>query len=689
MTQIVKTKKKIETVKMIEEVIDFFKSLEREQIEPFQVISRSQVLKKLKEFIRKYKEFRPKDNSSFPERLANVLKCKTSRIDLEERKITRESEESESTTRAGSIKNNRGMELLCKAILICLDCTEKEIGKKVDELNEILERNREQGVESVMVTVVIPSYFKEKITRKELCDLFHRVIGLFRRNREKLLKDFFIMDLHRIEELAWKLDNFENYFHVHLIVEFENKENRVKFQKVEEEFREYVFRKIERVFKNYGIKDEEYTRRNCVYFSKEDSINPKTGMKDLIVLENGEYFRKTYEKDLKTVEKLSECRYEYFKANSKNFDKEKRVFKEITEGDLELIEKFYKEVLPKCNSRGNKTFCLHNWVMAMLGGGITKEDKKLKEEDRKAYNRRVKLKMYGLKKMFDTIECYYGDKKEGISRLPSILYPLWSFSRKSVKLVGGSKEIKARAKERRIQRFEEIKEERLQNEKDCRIETKAKLTQDEEIRRNAEENRKKIGEILEIKQKLTKAVGLSLDKIEKEILRRTTVVHSITWDVSDYLNSSEETPGVNSQSLYDCLIDEEFKEYDKLDRKNGLKKLYEFTEKYKVDRSGVRINHFRFEGDEYCKYFPYIRVDRKLEKKFKERTGMTLREFDELEVIYSLSELEGIIERLSENSKERVTERITEEEFRKNVDNIIEKAREFDREHPTNRSKYY
>lgn len=689
MSQINKLSKKVRIQNFTKEVLSYFEELEQEQIEPFQVISRNHVLEKMRRFIKYYKETFPKNKSSIPERLAKVLKCKTSRIEIGEQKSVPESELSDSSTEIKSTRNDKGMEMRCKIWFYCLDCTEKMIEIKVDELNEILERGSELGREFVMITIVAPIYFKNKISRKTLCDLFHKVIKIIFGHDTKLLNErFHILGTHRIEELTWRLDNFENLNHGHFILEFENKGERVEFQKLEKEFKEYVFKRMKRVFRNYEIEGEEYTKQNSVYFSKEEFINPETEMRDLVVLENGEYFRKTYEKDSEILKRISDYRVEYFSANSKNFNKEKRVFRKTTEEDLELIKRFYSEVLPKYNSRGNKTFCLHNWIMAMLGGAITKEDEELKKVDKKAYAKRMKLKMFGFKKMFQTFDCYYGDKKEGISRLPSILYPQWSFSRKSVKSVGGRKEITSRAKEKRVQRYENIKNEKLLKEKDCRIRLKAKLTQDEGIKKNAEENRYRIEEISEIKKKLTDTIGLSLDKIDKEILHRTISVHSITWEISDYLNW-ELMEDVTTDDLYRCLIEDDFKEYDRLDTEKGLEKLYNFTEKYKVDRSGVRINHFRFEGDKYCKYFPYIRVDKELEEKFIERTGLTLREFDELEVIYSIKELEEIIKELCKNARDKKRDKISEEEFNNNVGRIISKLREFDREHPTNRSKYY
>ena len=614
-------------------------------INPFgKYLSLSVAMNKANEYY-KYKmaKMKPEDKDYF---LLDTLR-RTSQCCCCSKHTVLESNNSRACNEVLERRNLRENLVLSKTIgnvcnkLFCLRDNEINRNEKVDELDLIIEDLKKLGHGLIMVTIVAPFRIEGGISQRDKVDKFHKVLNsLFRTNIKKTKARFKILNyISEVEELAWSIVNFQQFIHVHIMIEFKNEGDKEYFQERFDEFKEYVFKAISKAFK---IEDEDNYKKDCVYVTKV--IDKETG-ETLLTPKDGDYFRKSYKDGENRFKDWNEKRIKYFSV-SENFDREREIFNSdrLTDGDRKLISDFYHKKIVE-----QKLFCFKEGEMVSLGGRITKEDRKLKESNPALYKKIINLKMYGVRRFYETAGCYYRPKEEGMSRTPNV-YQLFRIGNNGKKYSGGAEEIKKRIKETKRQAIERREKEVAESCQDAVAEEVAK--ENLEVKNIAESNRKEENreEIYKEQIRLLESKGIKRDRVNKEIIDRMVKIYAISVNVSNYLYldlAFKTNWDITIQSIRDCFYDEKTM---KLHNKEGiLKSLYELTELYSIDRTGIFISRYMFKDDEYAKYFPKLDIDENLERELKAKIGITLKEYSKMWYYYTPEELHEVVDKLIDN----------------------------------------
>lgn len=616
--------------------------MEIEGINPFKWMNLKEANKKVKKFYRYLINRMKKEGKDehIIDILRKVVHCKSGGIRIEQ--VTEDSMEIDITNRETTVKLKI---YRCKKKL-CLECNEESRAELAEKMNLIIEGTKEEGKGVTMLTIVAPMVYEleEGVTEEEIDEKFSEVLRrLAKENKKRTLKGkFCIEDITVIEEVAFDIITLRPYRHGHLIITFSNEEEKKEFQKKEEEFKEYVFRLIK---KNIKIKEEKKYKKKFFYITK---VKNDRGEEELITPKNGEYFRKSHNKGEERFKRWNKKRVEYF-SQSENFDKEREVFTRVDKRDRKLIEEFYIKVWKEAEGG---LFCLKEGELVSLGGEITKEDRRLKKTNYEKYKRVIRLKTYGVKKFLEYIKLWYKGKEEGAIRNPNVRRKV-RISNNHIKIAGGAEEMKKKIRAKREEDWRKEKERTIQSIKKFTV---MEVTEEnEEVKEIAVDNLKKENqkEIGREQDRLLKSFRISKDRIDKEIIDRKTKIYQIGTELYNYMEMElafETDWEVSMENIRGCFFGQDRIRY--ADGKT-MKRLYELTEKYNLDRSQIYVSRYKYGEEEESKYFPKIKIDEKLDKEIETKIGITLEEYRKLWYYYSVKELEETVKLLIENRGNR------------------------------------
>lgn len=501
---------------------------------------------------------------------------------------------------------------------ICLNCSEENRAEQVEKINRIIEDSRSKGEITIMVTIKAPEYIRDKIGEGERLKRYSKAIESIIWDNTKAFKKQFYTDRKAVfTELPIKVTDFKMMIHSHILMTFKNEEDLNKFKENVEKFKDKVYRAMS---KQYEIENKEYYRDNCVYISDRE-------------LEDAEYLRKAYGKNRGMYEEWGRAREDYF-SQLNSFDKDKGVFSYIGDREEGLIRQFYQKVYPTLNRRGNNCFCYSYEDLVWIGGKIEEGDRRLKDMDYERYKRVMILKTWAIKIYIRAISNLYEEGKK------YIVHRLIRIGRNYYKGVeGGIESIKEGIKERRIKMRKDTEERDRAISRESRVEEEIKRVGKEDKKELIrEESKRNIEDKGIIKKGLIEYIGMDYEKVEDEIFYRDVRVLRIGSRLHRYM-----ARGVYGDNWLDCMKGRD----GKLDIKEGLKKLYEFTEEHGIDRSQIFISEYKFKGDEYERYFPKkVESDKSIDRELRDKLGITLQEYDNLGIYYNVEELEGVIEEL-------------------------------------------
>lgn len=647
---------------MLKKYLDTFVAMEKERIIPFgKFSSKKEAEDKVRLVLRYFLDsLKPGDKLYYMKHVfEQILKCQTGKL-IGTNNSEMYAEEAVHIDRIEKLWVRES----CNNSVICIECSTEYREDKVERLNLILAESKRRGEYSVMVTIVAPLYLNEKISEREKIRRFYDAIkSIFKENKKEFEKNFHICGGDSpFFEIPVKITDFKMYLHVHFVCTFSSKEEQKLFLEVFETFKEKVYRAMG---KQFDIKDKDYYRKNCAYVNIEE--NPETGEKNIVELKDVDYLKKSYgfKKD-KRFEKWAELRTEHF-SKLENFDREANVFREVSEEDEKEIRRFYSEVMAKSGEDG-KCFCLRYDELVQIGGKITKGDLALKETDYERYKRVMHLKTWATKLHIEQLSCLYEPGKRQIA------YPLIRISTKHYQKLGGAEVVKAILKEEKNkQRLEKELKRREEDELKRRNEEIESIESEEkrkEVKSIVKDNEIKLEEVKNERIRLVEEVGLNYEKLDLETFYRRYRILRVGTRLHRYIALGLVRKMITNLNWLDCIKNER----GGLDIKNGLKRLYEVTEEYGLEREQIFISEYIFKDNEYAKYFPKkVESNKIIEKRLKDRLGITLSEFDNIRYYYRLNELKQIVDLLIENSKKR--ESISREEFEGNVERILQKMR--------------
>lgn len=555
---------------------------------------------------------------------------------------------------------------------IDIHCSTKKRGKKVDEMNMILEECKKKGMPSIMVTIVPPIYLDTPYSDKEMITIFHRAIqAIFRSNQKHFKKKFYVHAKSKFYEIPVKAIDFRTYLHTHFVMTFLDKGSKKKFLKKFDQFKKKVY---EIMAKHFNIKDKEYYKENCAYI--RIISDSKTEEKDILELENAEYLRKSYGgkkgKSKKKFKDWDEKRRKYYLDNLKNpnhFDRNKGIFINFSEDEEKVVKDFYSKVFVK-TEKDDKFFCLNFDEILWIGGDITRKDLALRKKDYNLYCKIMHLKTWALKRYLRQLSYLYDPDRATIAIRP------YRIGNEHYSMIGGSDKVKEELKkireEKREKREMKVREEYRNNRREETIESIKDEKVKREIKEISEDNNSRYEEVKKQKTKLAKFAGFTFNKIDSEIFYRWYRVFRTGTKLYNYLWENNELD-ILPEDLTECLRDEK-DEKGGLDWKDGLKRLYELTEENNLDRSQIFLSEYLFKGNEYEKYFPVkITSDKSIDSALELKLGITLKEFNSIWYYYRIEELKSIVAQLIKNAKTR--EELSREEFENNVNKILHKMR--------------